>query len=106
MEMVFFTRRWGHNNYWQITWTQEGWQLEAGARRGPCDPTGAPVLFDALDNDGVQYPRSLGAAMQRLWEAEAKHGQEFSKSGLDEICAWISATERAVPRREEFERLL
>ncbi|MBT4947244.1 MAG: hypothetical protein HON27_13895 [Candidatus Marinimicrobia bacterium] len=90
-----FTKRWGHVDNYTFKKTKIGWHIRAGdAFDGPCGPAGYPVLFDALENDMVSYPRNLSAHIEDAWECDELNE---SRRKLTRIGLWVNACEISSP---------
>lgn len=98
-KMNIYTRRWGHEDKYSITRTEEGWYIEFNSRRGKCNKGGNPVLYEILDHDGVNYPESLPGYLEWLWQEAHEQGlteQEVQKS-LHELANWVNLCESNSP---------
>lgn len=86
------------DNY-KVVRTATGWHVSHIAIGGPCDRTGAPYLFENLQQDSVNYPKHLGEYLEYLWNKadEEKLSEEKIQEGLNEIAQWIAACEQASP---------
>ncbi len=101
MHVRIFSRRWGHDDTYEINKTKTGWYVKSGAEGGAdCDKRGKPHLFKCLDHDSINYPEELGGYLEWLWErAEEKHlSPEEIQEQLDLLAEWISTVERSSPQ--------
>lgn len=90
-----FTKRWGHVDNYTFKKTKAGWHIHAGSMfDGLCDPSGHPVLFNALKNDLVSYPRNLALYIEDAWECDELNE---SRSRLTRIGLWVNACEISSP---------
>ena len=90
-----FTNRWGHVDNYLFEKTKKGWDISAGRMfKGHCDPSGHPVLFNALDNDIVSYPNNLATYIEDAWECKELNK---SREKLTRIGLWINACEISSP---------
>ena len=98
--MRIFSRRWGHEDQYDIKRIETGWEISFLARGGNCDQEGKPFLFERLDHDSINYPAALPGYMKWLWEQAAEQGlaKEEVQKELDAIGFWISACEKYTPR--------
>lgn len=105
-KLVVFSRRWGHNDAYLVNRTADGWYIEFGVRKGNCDKTGAPYLFEILNNDSINYPADLGGYMEWLWEqAEERHlSDKEIQSYLNNLGKWIQKIEKSTPKRKLWDR--
>ncbi|WP_306010095.1 hypothetical protein [Bacillus sp. MMSF_3328] len=94
-----FTRRWGHEDVYQLTRTESGWYLEQLTYKGDCERNGYPLLFRALDHDSVNYPKDLGEYLEWLWERAKEDGLNFNEvqDALNQLASWISICEKNSP---------
>lgn len=101
-ELRIFSRRWGHDDTYHITRTENGWILNHTAIGGPCDKGGRPFLFENLRRDLIQYPARLEGWMEWLWDKAATVGltSEQVQDGLRQLGEWISNSERNAPHGE------
>jgi hypothetical protein len=95
-----YTRRWGHEDRYYITRTEDGWDIEHQTYNGSCDKTGSPLLFDAMRHDSVNYPESLGEYLEWLWYRAKEDGlsSDEVQESLNQLSSWVSLTEKYSPR--------
>jgi hypothetical protein len=100
-EMTFsvYTRRWGHNDVYNIKRTVDGWNLESSTNGSVCEKDGTGALFNTLEHDSVFYPKEgVEFALKELW-MQADEGALTLKElqdRLQQIADWISVVERSV----------
>lgn len=96
-----YTRRWGHDDHYTITWTEEGW-LFSGASTflsGNCDKQCKPYLFKTMEHESVCYPYNVGIFFEELWEQAANDlSIEEVQNALNDIAEWINGCEMNTPR--------
>ena len=103
MELVVFSRKWGHKDRYVVKRTTHGWYIEFGSIKGDSDKTGAPYLFEILNNDSINYPADLGGCMEWLWrEAEERHlSDKGIQCYLNELGEWVQKVEKSTPQKIE-----
>lgn len=74
-----------------ITINPQGWFLTNDQQQGTCDATGAPVLYEYLKENHVQYPPGLGNIMRELWESAIHLNlpEDNVQRHLNDISEWI-----------------
>lgn len=94
-----FSRRWGHEDTYRVTRTDEGWHVAHIAISGKCDRAGTPFLYTNLAQDNISYPSSLPFMMEQLWDSAADRGLsvEAVQQAFDQLGTWISGVERTRP---------
>lgn len=94
-----YTRRHRHFDDYNLTRTKSGWDISHMSIDGPCDKTGDPYLFKNFHQDSVQYPESIGDALQWLWDQAATEGLtvEELQAELDLLSKWLETIEKSVP---------
>lgn len=100
MKLTVYSRRWGHEDAYEVERTENGWRIAHGPRGGECDTFGKPHLFKSCDNDGVNYPEALGGYMDWLWR-KVKDGaisEDKTQEHLTELGNWIQLIEKNTPR--------
>ncbi len=100
-----YSRRWGHEDPYQIKRTVDGWFIKHISIDGPCDKTGKPFLFENLRHDYIQYPNGLGGYLEWLWgQAETKGlTHDEVQKGLNDLASWVSKTEKSSPKGDVWE---
>ncbi len=98
--MKIYSRRWGHDDLYEITRTSDGWFLKALTFNGPCGKDASPVLYKSLDHDGICYPKQIGSFFEWLWEKANEDGlsKKEVQHEIDNLGKWISQCEKKVPR--------
>lgn len=99
-EMHIFTRRWKHKDLYSITRTVNGWDIEAMSFNGKCNKNAAPILYKALEHDGVCYPKQVGMFFEWLWNKAKDDGlsEERVQDLINKICNWINMCEKNTPK--------
>jgi len=101
MELRYYTRRWGHEEPLEIRRTDTGWYIDSpvAVESEECDKTGAPLLYKRLNHDGANYPESLPAYLNFLWnEARDRNASDADVQGqLDILGEWLRTVERESP---------
>jgi hypothetical protein len=94
-----YSRRWKHDDVYQMIRTKTGWNIRALDDEGACDKGGNPVLFRNLNRDCINYPVDLDDWLSDLWDKAARQGlnKEQVQQGLDDIAEWVSQTEKNTP---------
>lgn len=98
-EFRVFSRRWGHEDTYRITRTEEGWDVRNLVIGGPCDKAGHPSLFHNFEQDSIAYPATLDSRMEWLWNQAKNKGlsKEAVQNALRELAGWVSLTEKSAP---------
>lgn len=104
-EFIVYSRRWGHDDTYQITRTEDGWNVRHIAIGGQCDTGGHPFLFQNFDQDYISYPSKLDSRLAWLWEKAKEDGLSYDnvQQGLQELADWVTATERSAPSKGVWE---
>ncbi|MEI6072011.1 MAG: hypothetical protein WCS31_09480 [Verrucomicrobiae bacterium] len=94
-----FSRRWGHEDDYNINRNADGWTVTHAMIGGLCDKGGRPFLFENLRHDLIQYPEGLDGWLEWLWNRAASQGLTFEQvqEGLQQLADWVSDTERNAP---------
>jgi hypothetical protein len=100
MQLRVFSRRWGHDDVYEISRTENGWQFAGLSIHGECDKSGHPFLFKALDHDSINYPADLRGYMEYLWNESADQNEEWIQERLNELSEWIRTVEKSSPASE------
>ncbi len=100
-EFPVYSRRFGHEDNYKIKRTKDGWEVNYWAIGGNSDKAGYPYLFKNLEQDGIEYPNSLGKKMEWLWEEAKENGlsKDEVQKALAELAEWISEVEKKSPRQ-------
>jgi len=48
LKFTFFCRRWGHEDFYRILSTVDGWHVSHLSYAGKCNKRGEPVLYRAM----------------------------------------------------------
>jgi len=99
MHIEVYSRRWGHNDRYNVNRTQTGWDVSFHMIGGSCDKQGNPFLFDNLEHDTINYPEALGGYMEWLWDQaqDQNMNDDQIQEALDQLGAFIQQTEKASP---------
>ncbi len=98
MELKIYSNRWGKIDRYQITKTNKGWHIRHIAINGECDKSGAPYLFDNLEQDDINYPADLGGYMEFLWDYSKDKDDVWIQKRLNELSKWIIKVEHSTPK--------
>jgi hypothetical protein len=95
-----YSRRWGHDDKYEVKRTSEGWEIRYFVIGGLCNKKGQPFLFENLDHDGINYPEELPGYMQWLWDQAKEQGlsHEQVQEALDQLSNWVSLCEKNTPK--------
>ena len=95
-----YTRRWGHDDRYEITRNEEGWFIGNISINGNCNKTGSPYLYENLRHDSVNYPESLPGYLEFLWDQAADEGlsHEEVQEALNQLSSWIKICEIESPK--------
>lgn len=98
-KFTVYSRRWGHSDTYRITRNAKGWYVEHLFLKGQCDQSGCPYLFDILEHDSINYPKSLTKFMNSIWEYGAMgYPKEVISKKINKIAEWISICEKYTPK--------
>ncbi len=99
-EFPVYSSRWGHKDNYKIKRTKNGWKIDFLTIGGTSDKRGYPYLFKNFEQDGIEYPKSLGMRMEWLWERAKEDGlsKERLQEELNRLAEWISEIEEKQPR--------
>lgn len=94
-----FSKRWGHDDTYNVQRTKDGWHVTHIAIGGPCDKGGRPFLFENFRQDSIHYPEGLDAWMEWLWDQAAARGLAVDEvqAGLQQLADWVSNTAKNAP---------
>ena len=97
-DLPVYSRRWGHEESYHLKRTKSGWEFRH-FHSGACDKRGAPLLYDSLDHDSINYPEELGGYLEYLWERAEKDGlsHEQVQEALTVLGRWIITCEQSSP---------
>ena len=101
MDLHVYSRRQGHEDVYKINKTDTGWYVNnLMMKKGDCDKRGAPILFESLDHDSINYPHSLGDYLEWLWDQayDTSMSEEEIQENLNLLGEWINATEKSSPK--------
>ncbi len=104
-----FSRRWGHDDNWTFTMTDEGWVIQLGAHTAhviiePKDEVRpSETLSKWARNDMVTLPAGTTGFLEHVWSRaqEETLSREQVKAAIEDIAEWINATSKSRPKREE-----
>ena len=106
--MKVYTRRWWHYEYYLITRTKKGWDIQAVAKSYTCRKDASQGLNKLLEHDSVCYPKQINEFFKWLWDRAAEDGltkAEVQKA-ITQLGKWISECEMSAPRDGVFEGLI
>jgi hypothetical protein len=100
MQLAVFSRRWDHNDKYDIKKTPDGWYIQHLGISGLCDKSGSPFLFRNLEQDSINYPKSIGNYLKWLWDESTTQelGDDEIQNELNRISEWIQIVEKASPQ--------
>ena len=98
-EFRVYSKRWGHDDSYRVSRTEDGWNVHHLSIGGPCDTGGHPFLFDCFNQDSISYPSGLDTRLEWLWEEARDKGlsKENVQQALQDLADWVSDTERCAP---------
>ncbi len=99
-KLEFYSGRSGPNHVLDIERTADGWIIRKGAKGGNCDKTGAPHLFEILENKGTNYPAALGGYIKWLWEkSKEQHlSDDEIQENINMLGEWLQIVEKSSPK--------
>lgn len=99
-KLKIYTRRWGKMDCYRIKRTESGWHISFLSYSGDCTKDGYPILYKALDHDGVCYPKQTSIFLEWLWDKAKEDGltKEQVQEALNDIGKWISECEKSIPK--------
>ncbi|SDH74077.1 hypothetical protein SAMN04487975_107134 [Planococcus glaciei] len=93
-----YSQRWGHNDTYKLTKTEEGWLLTFNkATDAPCDRFGHPTLEKAFTGESISYPNDLEYFISEIWDASQTKSKEEVQGYFDQLGEWMSTTEKTKP---------
>jgi len=98
IDFKIYTRRWGHDDFYSIERTKDGWKVYGfsvfGTNKGAED-----LIRHILEHDNVIYPYNLGDIFESLWE-KADEDMDFDtlKRCIINLFEWISSIEYNTPK--------
>jgi hypothetical protein len=101
-EIRIFSPRWGHEDVYNLKRTNSGWELGGTTKRGSCDFSGHPFLYQTMRNDLVEYPASLPSYLKYLWYSAKEKGltKEEVQEALDLLAGWVRSVSRTKPNND------
>lgn len=100
-EFRIYTRRWGHYDTYTLMRTDDGWKIKGAGvfMKEDADKGGNPVLFEALQHDGVSYPYNIDELLKWLWHKASEGAEkEDLQKAINDLAEWISICEKSTPR--------
>lgn len=93
-----YSRRWGHNDCYQLKRNVDGWYISFLSHNGQCDCSGNPYLYKNLEHDFISYPLDLHSYISSIW-SHAENGESFDviQCKLKKVANWVSNCERSAP---------
>ncbi len=100
-----FSRRWGHEDTYRLKRKRNGWEVEFTSGLTVGDKRGYPALFENLQHDSINYPRTLGERLAWLWEAARRQRLTRSEiqAAIDALATWVSHVEQNTPDGSPWE---
>jgi hypothetical protein len=98
-EFRVFSRRWGHDDVYDIRRTKGGWEIGFHYEYD-CDKSGSSGLYELLDHDSINYPEELPGYFAWLWKQAAEQGlsHEDVQLALKQLADWVSLCEKNTPK--------
>lgn len=97
MKLTVYSRRWSHDDAYEIRKTGKGWFVGHLAINGECNKSGEPYLFENLDHDSINYPEALGDYLEWIWDKSEGKNEEWIQERLNELSEWIKSVEKSSP---------
>ena len=99
MELKIYTVRWGHEDYYSIKRTVDGWYIKGlPVGTGECDKDGKGSFIKLLEHDGVCYPKEgLNYALSYLWKQADTTNMTVDElqERINDISTWLKEVELA-----------
>jgi len=97
--MNLFSRRWGHEDRYELIRNAEGWNVSHLTYNGQSGKDALEVLVPSLVHDSIAYPYDLGNVMIDIWNQAEEYGlsNEEVQNMLNEVAQWINASETNYP---------
>jgi len=104
MKFVVYSRRWSHNDSYEIKKTDKGWFVTHLTIKGDCDKQGKPYLMENLDHDCINYPEALGEYLEYVWDKSTEENwtEDKIQEKLNEVSEWTIAVEKSSPSSDFF----
>lgn len=98
-EFKVYTRRWGHEDLYNITRNKDGWYISHLSHEGQGGKNAEPILSYILRHDSVSYPQNLPRVMEDIWIRAKDEGltKEQVQEMLKQVADWISIVEENYP---------
>lgn len=99
--------RWGFNDTWKFTWTDEGWIMDDP--QSPSDSYAVPKdggdkFLSTLQHDDYRFPYHTSGALERLWhKADEGCSPDEIQEAFDVLAEWIQECDRVHPNTGLFE---
>ncbi len=108
IEFKIYTRRWGHDDYYAMERTKDGWKVYGyGATPYETDRKATALVEHILEHDSMIYPHNIKDIFESLWEKADEDMSIFKlKECIEEITDWISLVEYRAPKCIRKEGLL
>jgi len=100
MKLTVYSKRWGHDDTYEIKRTEKGWYVGHLAINGEANKRAEPILFNNFRQDSIAYPNDLPDYMEFLWESSIDKDENWIQERLDEISEWIKTVEKNCPDSE------
>lgn len=94
-----FSRRWGHDDTYDIVRTKTGWDVSYTSIGGTCDKGGQPFLFRNFQQDFIEFPNGLDGWLEWLWNQAESKGLSVTEvqDALQKLADWVSLVEKNAP---------
>jgi len=93
-----YSRRWGHEDTYTITRNKDGWYVSFHDE-GQGNNKAAPILYNVLNHDSINYPEELPGYMEWLWLQAEEQGLSYDQVqyALNQLAEWINICEKNSP---------
>jgi len=97
MTFSVYSRRWGHNDNYDVDKTRTGWRITHLSIGGNADNAAKPVLYEVLNHDDINYPEALPGYFEWLWVESAGWNGIQIQEQLDVLAEWVNTVEKSSP---------
>lgn len=100
MSFSVYSRRWGHDDYYEIKRTIDGWSVDGD---GKCSKDGEGALFKKLHHDSIFFPEeAVRSALGNLWEEAEQSDMKIEElqEKIQQVADWISSVEKVVGEKQ------
>ncbi|WHX62780.1 hypothetical protein [Peribacillus frigoritolerans] len=97
-KLSLYSQRWGHNDFYTLTKTEEGWNVTTNKlKNAKGDKHAGPHIENALTGESISFPSDIGYFLSDIWDASQTKSKEEVQSYFYELSEWISTTEKTKP---------